>query len=170
VQVLLENCETVLKGTLWRGSGRLAAVVREPARTSCGQDEPCSFLPLTPRNAGGKVRISGCVVHICELYRPEPHSGHGHVTDNDEVWAMMREALARDPDLRRETSNLNPRMPLSRAVAEYVRLLRERVAATPDEHEAADRILGEMEQRGITDPDAFLDAVRRGEIRLPQAS
>jgi hypothetical protein len=92
------------------------------------------------------------------------------MTNEDEIWALMREGIARDPDLKRKLEALNPRMSLSRAIAEYVRIVREHVAATPDEAEAADRILDQMEERGITDADAFLDAVRRGEIRLRHAS
>lgn len=79
--------------------------------------------------------------------------------------SLLQETLADDPEWGPYVRGLSPSTPLRRAVAEYVRILSMRLAPTPRERQAAERILAEMERNGFESVDEYFEALDRGEIR-----
>lgn len=79
---------------------------------------------------------------------------------NDGVsWeALLRETLTDDPEWSAYVRSLSPKTPLRRAVAGYVHMLSARLAPTPREIQAAERILAAMERSGAADIDEYLEA------------
>jgi len=83
-----------------------------------------------------------------------------------ESWtSLLRETLADDPEWGPYVRSLRPSTPLRRAVADYVRILSMRLAPTPRERRAAERILAEMERHGFGSVDEYFDALDRGEVK-----
>jgi hypothetical protein len=102
----------------------------------------------------------------------------GYTCRNSSSWAPMKneprpfskyllDLLRDDPEWTSYVASLSPSMPLRRAVEEYLRFVKERVGLTPEEIDAADRILGLMEERGFSSPDEIAEAVARGKVNLP---
>jgi hypothetical protein len=78
--------------------------------------------------------------------------------------SLLRETLADDPEWGPYVRNLSPATPLRRAVTEYVRILSMRLAPTPRERRAAERILAEMERNGFASVDEYFEALDRGDV------
>lgn len=79
---------------------------------------------------------------------------------------FLLDMLRDDPEWASYVASLNPNIPLRRAVEEYLRFVKERLGLTPEEIEAADRILALMQEHGYTNTDEMADAVRRGKVSL----
>jgi hypothetical protein len=79
---------------------------------------------------------------------------------------FLLDMLRDDPEWASYVASLNPNIPLRRAVEEYLRFVKERLGLTPEEIEAADRILALMQEHGYTNADEMADAVRRGKVSL----
>jgi len=79
---------------------------------------------------------------------------------------FLLDLLQDDPEWASYVASLSPNMPLRRAVEEYLRFVKERLGLTPEEIEAADRILALMQEQGITSPDEITEAVKGGRVSL----
>jgi len=79
--------------------------------------------------------------------------------------SLLQETLADDPEWGPYVRSLSPATPLRRAIADYVRILSMRLAPTPRERRAAERILADMERNGFGSVDEYFDALDRGEIK-----
>jgi len=79
---------------------------------------------------------------------------------------FLLDLLQDDPEWASYVASLSPNMPLRRAVEEYLRFVKERLGLTPEEIEAADRILALMQEKGITSPDEITEAVKGGRVSL----
>ena len=79
---------------------------------------------------------------------------------------FLLDLLQDDPEWASYVAGLSPNMPLRRAVEEYLRFVKERLGLTPEEIEAADRILALMQEQGITSPDEITEAVKGGRVSL----
>ena len=79
---------------------------------------------------------------------------------------FLLDLLQDDPEWASYVASLSPNMPLRRAVEEYLRFVKERLSLTPEEIEAADRILALMQEKGITSPDEITEAVKGGRVSL----
>jgi hypothetical protein len=79
--------------------------------------------------------------------------------------SLLQETLADDPDWGPYVRSLSPATPLRRAVTEYVRRLSMRLAPTPRERRAAERILAEMERNGFASVDEYFEALDRGDLK-----
>ena len=80
---------------------------------------------------------------------------------------FLLDLLQDDPEWTAYVASLSPNIPLRRAVEEYLRFVKERLGLTPEEIEAADRILTLMEERGIGSPEEIADAVAHGKVSIP---
>ena len=72
--------------------------------------------------------------------------------------SLLSETLTDDPEWAAYVRNLSPTTPLRQAVTEYVRVLSMRLAPTPRERRAAQRILAEMERKGFASVDEYIEA------------
>ena len=79
---------------------------------------------------------------------------------------FLLDLLQDDPEWASYVASLSPNMPLRRAVEEYLRFVKERLGLTPEEIEAADRILALMQEQGISSPDEITEAVKGGRVSL----
>jgi len=79
---------------------------------------------------------------------------------------FLLDLLRDDPDWASYVASLSPNIPLRRAVEEYLRFVKERLGLTPEEIEAADRILALMQEQGYTSPEEIAEAVRGGKVSL----
>jgi hypothetical protein len=79
----------------------------------------------------------------------------------NQPWAAFLQDANADPEWQRVAATFGPRTPLSRAVAEYIRILNARVAATPDELRDAAATLAVFEEMGVADADEFLALIER---------
>jgi hypothetical protein len=79
---------------------------------------------------------------------------------------FLLDLLRDDPEWASYVASLNPNLPLRRAVEEYLRFVKERLGLTPEEIEAADRILALMQEQGYTSPEEIAEAVRGGKVSL----
>ena len=59
---------------------------------------------------------------------------------------FLLDLLRDDPEWASYVASLSPNIPLRRAVEEYLRFVKERLGLTPEEIEAADRILALMQE------------------------
>jgi hypothetical protein len=87
--------------------------------------------------------------------------------DGSPLAALLTQVLADDPDWAAYVRNLSPRTPLRRAVADYVHILSARLAPTPRELKAAERILAAMERSGFDTVDEFFGAAEDRPARQP---
>jgi hypothetical protein len=88
------------------------------------------------------------------------------MTREGQLWEdFLRGALADDPEWEKYLATLSPRTPLREALAGYLRLLKQRVAATPDEAIHAAELLAEIEARGLNSTDDLVAAVERRKRR-----
>ena len=81
--------------------------------------------------------------------------------------AILKDSLADDPEWSEYLRSLSPRTPLRTAVSQYVRMLSSRLAATPQEVRAAQRVLAAMERSGVGNIDDFLETTQRRAARKP---
>jgi hypothetical protein len=82
------------------------------------------------------------------------------VAGSDErLAAFFSDLAAHDPEWKRVYQSLDPAMPLRAAVAAFIEQLRSRVAPTPEEIRAADRLLATLEGNGFRTADQLLDEV-----------
>jgi hypothetical protein len=89
------------------------------------------------------------------------------MTNDDQPWtAFVRETLSKDDDWARHVGSLNPRIPLRKAIEDYVHTLNSRAGVTPQDVETAELILAAMRKHGFDTVDAFLVAVERGDVSL----
>ena len=89
------------------------------------------------------------------------------MTNDDQPWtAFVRETLSKDDDWARHVGSLNPRIPLRKAIEDYVHTLNSRAAVTPQDIETAELILAAMRKHGFDTVDAFFVAVERGDVNL----
>jgi hypothetical protein len=79
---------------------------------------------------------------------------------------FLLDLLQDDPEWATYVASLKPGIPLRRAVEDYLRFVKARLALTQEEIEAADRILSLMEQNGYKSPDEMAEAVERGKVSL----
>jgi len=79
---------------------------------------------------------------------------------------FLLDLLRDDPEWASYVASLSPNIPLRRAVEEYLRFVKERLGLTPEEIEAADRILALMQEQGYTSTDEIAEAVRGGKVSL----
>jgi len=79
---------------------------------------------------------------------------------------FLLDLLRDDPEWASYIASLSPNIPLRRAVEEYLRFVKERLGLTPEEIEAADRILALMQEQGYTSADEIAEAVRGGKVNL----
>ena len=82
---------------------------------------------------------------------------------------FLLDLLRDDPEWASYVASLSPNIPLRRAVEEYLRFVKERLGLTPEEIEAADRILALMQEQGYTSPQEIAEAFARGRVSLPAA-
>ena len=79
---------------------------------------------------------------------------------------FLLDLLRDDPEWASYVASLSPKIPLRRAVEEYLRFVKERLGLTAEEIEAADRILALMEKHGYGSADEMVEAVARGKVSL----
>ena len=79
---------------------------------------------------------------------------------------FLLDLLRDDPEWASYVASLSPNIPLRRAVEEYLRFVKERLGLTPEEIDAADRLLALMQEEGLTSPDEIAEAVRGGKVSL----
>ena len=79
---------------------------------------------------------------------------------------FLLDLLRDDPEWADYVASLSPNLPLRKAVEEYLRFVKERLGLTPEEIEAADRILALMQAQGLTSPDEIAEAVKGGKVSL----
>jgi len=79
---------------------------------------------------------------------------------------FLLDLLRDDPEWASYVASLSPNIPLRRAVEEYLRFVKERLGLTPEEIEAADRILALMQEQGLASPDEIADAVKGGKVSI----
>jgi hypothetical protein len=93
------------------------------------------------------------------------------MADSELSWGtILRDTLADDPEWTEYVRSLSPKTPLRRAVAQYVHMLSSRLAPTPSEVRAAERLLTAMERSGVTNIDDFLDETQRRAARGSRAA
>ena len=79
---------------------------------------------------------------------------------------FLLDLLRDDPEWASYVASLNPNIPLRRAVEDYLRFVKERLGLTPEEIEAADRILTLMQEQGYTSAEEIAKAVKGGNVNL----
>jgi hypothetical protein len=90
------------------------------------------------------------------------------MADSEVSWgAILRDTLADDPEWTEYVRSLSPRTPLRRAVAQYVHRLSSRLAPTPSEVRAAERVMAALAHGGVANIDDFLDEAQR--LGLPRS-
>jgi hypothetical protein len=140
-------------------------VVSDPIRFAVGSPGRRSHSALLSPNAV-ETRWKTCRFGLrCPQmveYRATSSRAWRAMTDEGQVWeAFLRGALSDDPEWAKYLSTLGPRTPLREAIAGYLRLLKTRVAVTPDEARKADQLLNEMQARGVKTTDDLVAAIER---------
>jgi hypothetical protein len=78
----------------------------------------------------------------------------------------LLDMLKNDPEWAAYVADLSPSTPLRKAVDDYLRFVRERVALTDEESAFADEILAMMAERGYKTPEKVAEAIESGAISL----
>ncbi len=102
------------------------------------------------------------------------------MTDDGHWGTFLVQVSGDDPDWRQFYDSLDPSMPLRKAVRAFIEQVSRRIAPTPTEIEAADRILARLAERGIRSADELVAQVdaevqadvlpRRGTARATRAA
>lgn len=80
----------------------------------------------------------------------------------------LLELLKNDPEWAAYIADLSPSTPLRKAVDDYLRFVRERVALTDEESAFADEILAMMAERGYQTPEKVAEAIESGAVSLSE--
>jgi hypothetical protein len=80
----------------------------------------------------------------------------------------LLELLQNDPEWTAYVADLSPTTPLRRAVEDYLRFVRERVALTEEEVAFADQILAMMVERGYRTAEGVAEAIESNDVSLAE--
>ncbi len=81
---------------------------------------------------------------------------------------VLLDLLKSDPEWAAYVAELSPSTPLRRAVEDYLRFVKQRVAPTRDEAAAADQILAMMAEFGYRTPAKMAEAIESGTVSVAE--